>query len=468
MKPLPISTWKNIWGDAHLRGAIEAWEGVTTLVVDSREAHAGALFAALPGEKTDGHQFIRKAFENGASAVLAQKSQQEKVGPQLVGLPQAALAFVEEPLDVMAEVARAHLSRLSNLGRLGVTGSNGKTTTKEMLAAVFSRHASTWATPGNLNSEIGLPMSCLSVADGHRWAIFEMGINHQGEMDRLQRAAFPELAIVTNIGTAHIGILGSREGIALEKKKIYSNAGKDCVAVLPAACDLWPVLVEGFTGQVVKFGVEDPDFHFDSDRGLEGTRWSWKGRPIWLRLPGKVNVLNALAVAKASEVLGLSVSDVVEGLESVTASFGRSQVVRGDVDLVMDCYNANLDSMTALLEALASFQARGKKVAVLGSMKELGRESEVLHRELGRRAHSCGADCLFWFGDEAQVSFESAQASGFKGKMAWTNDFDQLRAWVSREVKEGDLVVLKASRSMALERLAELWKVQNGKDSHVL
>lgn len=468
MKPLASSTWKVLLDSAFLRGSSSAWERVTSLVVDSREVQPGTLFAALPGERTDGHQFVRQAHQRGAVAILARLDRRELTERQLEEAPETAVAFVKEPLDVMADLARAHLSRLSGLGRLGVTGSNGKTTTKEMLSAVFSRNASTWATPGNLNSEIGLPMASLSVSEEHRWAVFEMGINHVGEMDRLQRAVFPDLALVTNIGTAHIGILGSREGIALEKKKIFSLSGQSCVAVLPGACDLLPTLVQGFLGQVVLFGFEDPEFSFLSDQGLEGNVFTWKGRRIWLKLPGRVNVLNALAVAKAADVLGLPVSDVVDGLESVQASFGRSQVLRGAVDLVLDCYNANLDSMSSLLESLPGFQTRGKKVAVLGSMKELGQETAALHRELGRRASTSGVDSLYWFGAETQLAFESARQAGFAGKMAWTTDFDQLKAWLSNEVKEGDLVILKASRSMELERLTDLWKVPVGKGDHVL
>ncbi|NNM54111.1 MAG: UDP-N-acetylmuramoyl-tripeptide--D-alanyl-D-alanine ligase [Spirochaetales bacterium] len=468
MKPLPLATWKTLLDSAILRGRLADWERVTSLVVDSREAQEGTLFTALPGERTDGHLFVRQAQLQGAAAILARLDRRELAEKQLEGVKETAVAFVQEPLDLMADLARAHLSRLPGLKRLGVTGSNGKTTTKEMLLAVFSRNASTWATPGNLNSEIGLPMASLSVTEQHRWAVFEMGINHAGEMDRLQRAVFPDLAIVTNIGTAHIGILGSREGIALEKKKIFSLSGQNSVAVLPAACDLLSVLVEGFSGKVVVFGVDDPEFSFLSDQGLEGSLFTWKGRRIWLKLPGKVNVLNALAVAKSADVLGLPVSDVVDGLESVEASFGRSQVLRGVVDLVLDCYNANLDSMSSLLDSLPGFQARGKKVAVLGSMKELGQETESLHRELGRRASTSGVDSLFWFGEETQPAFESARQAGYAGKMAWTTDFDQLKAWLTSEVKEGDLVVLKASRSMELERLTELWKVQNGKGDHVL
>jgi UDP-N-acetylmuramoyl-tripeptide--D-alanyl-D-alanine ligase len=469
MTPLPPEVWKKLLNQTLVWGPEQAWNKVTELVIDSRKARTGALFVALEGEKTDGHLFVGQALQNGACAVLARKGREKLLAAAHLAFPEAGFAFVEEPVDFMASLSRAHLERFPNFYRVGVTGSNGKTTTKQMLAAVLARTAPTWASEGNLNSEIGLPMTSLAVDSGHRWGVFEMGINHAGEMNRLQTAVFPQLAILTNVGTAHIGMFGSREGIALEKKKIYSLGGGETVAVLPSDCDLLPLLKKDFHGRVELFGESDPDFLFLKDLGLEGCVFSWKGREIRLGIPGRHQVKNALAVAKTCEVLGVSLDALVAGLENFQTLPGRAEVVRGRVDLVVDCYNANLDSMGVLLDSVSHFDSRGRKILVLGAMKELGDQAQALHRELGKRAAQAGADEIYWLGEEAQMSYQALQLAGFQGKTAWTDDFETLQTWLKDTVNEGDLVILKGSRSMALERLLPLWKnQQEEKVLHVL
>ena len=441
-----------IWGDT------SALEAVETFFIDSRSVPENALFVPLKGENTDGHRFLVAALKAGAKAAFCSEEAWASLQGELGLLEGVAVVVVVDVLDSLTMFAAAHLDALSSTLRIGVTGSNGKTTTKELLAAALGVFGPTYATKGNFNSEIGLPLTALGMEKGYQFAVFEMGINHRGEMDSLAAVVRPLLSLVTNVGTAHIGIIGSQHEIALEKKKIFSRSGSVAIAVLPSADRFLPVLQEGFDGTVRLFGRNQAGFRLIADHGLEGTEFEWKGTVYRLSLPGLHHVDNALAVIAALEALGLDPRKCVTALASVGASFGRGQVIRGEVDLLLDCYNANFDSMLGLFGLVKSLPRTGRTVLVLGSMKELGSETATLHRRLGEEAANLDVEAIFFYGAEAEVAYQGCVDGRFAGHLVWTNDFEELRSLLSDFVKPGDLVALKGSRSNELERLQELWK----------
>jgi UDP-N-acetylmuramoyl-tripeptide--D-alanyl-D-alanine ligase len=443
---------------ARIEGDPSALEAVLSFFIDSRSVPAGGMFVPLKGENTDGHRFLAAALDAGAVAAFC--SPEAWVADGLSFLrPGKAVVVVENVLDALAAFAAAHLDAFPSTLRIGITGSNGKTTTKEMMAACLSVFGPTYFTQGNFNSEIGLPLTALGMDKGFSFAVFEMGINHRGEMDALASVVRPLLSLITNVGTAHIGIIGSQQEIALEKKKIFSRSGSVAVAVLPAEDRFFPVLADGFEGAVKVFGRNQPGFRLVADHGLGGTEFEWRGTKFTLTLPGLHHVDNALAVLTAVEALGMDPRKCVAALATVGAAFGRGQVIRGEVDLLLDCYNANFDSMVGLLHLVGSLPKDGRTVMVLGSMKELGPETVTLHRRLGEETAKLDVAAVFFFGTEAQDAYLTCVEGRFSGHLVWTDDFEELRSLVAEFVSPGDLVVLKGSRSNKLERLQELWSV---------
>lgn len=449
-----LDQWVERLPGARFEGETQRLAEVTTFFIDSRQVPPRGLFVPLKGENTDGHRFLLAALAAGALGAFCAAAEWDALRPLV---PVGSLVIVvDDPLAALQAFAAVHLDAQASTLRIGITGSNGKTTTKELLAAALAVFGPTYATPGNLNSEIGVPLAALAMGPGFRFAVFEMGINRRGEMDALAQIVRPLLSIITNIGTAHIGIIGSQQQIALEKKKIFSQSGSFARAVLPSADRYYPLLAEGFEGEIRPFGRHLPGFRLVADRGLEGTDFEWKGVAFHLGLPGLHHVDNALAVLTAVDALGLDSRLCAPALAAVGASFGRGQVLRGRVDLLLDCYNANLDSMLGLLRLVGSLPPGQRRVLVLGSMKELGPDSAALHQRLGEEAARVEADALFLFGAEAERAFEAAVTGSFAGRLAWTADYAELEALVLDFVRPGDLVILKGSRSNRLERLQDL------------
>lgn len=459
--------WAEVLPSARIVGDAAALEAVETFFIDSRSVPAGGMFVPLPGERTDGHRFVAAALAGGARASFCAEAQWPGVEAQIAAVRDVAVVVVPDVLEALSAFAAAHLDTFPGTIRVGITGSNGKTTTKELLAVALAVFGPTYYTQGNFNSEIGLPLTALGMTRGYRFAVFEMGINHRGEMDALASIVRPLVSLVTNVGTAHIGIIGSQHEIALEKKKIFSRSGSVAIAVLPADDRFLPVLTDGYEGTVRLFGRSRPGFRLVADHGLAGTEFEWKGTLYRLSLPGVHHVDNALAVLTVLEALGLDPRQCVEALAGVGAAFGRGQVVHGEVDLLLDCYNANFDSMLGLFALVRSLPKTGRTVLVLGSMKELGSEGPSLHRRLGLEAAKLEVEAVFFYGEEAQEAYQACAGGQFGGHLAWTNEFEALKDLVGGFVEPGDLVVLKGSRSNQLERLQSLWNVAQ-EAGHVL
>ncbi len=427
-----------------------------SVVVDSRQAGPGCLFVALPGERTDGHEYLRQAVQAGAACLLVSEAQAARRGAEIAaaaGQGRCAAVAVADTLAALQDLARFHMGRLPAMTRVGITGSNGKTTTKEIIGAILSRGAPTAVNEGNLNSEIGLPLACFAVTPTHRRAVFEMGMNHPGEMEVLADIVRPDLAVITNVGTAHIGLLGSREAIAREKKKIFGNFDGRQTGFLHEQEAFAGLLREGVRGRIVTFGPASTAGYEGSETlGLDGTLIHWEGSRIRFPLFGPHNLANALAAISVAREMGVPAADVRGGIESVTPLFGRSQILRGPVTVLVDCYNANPDSMESALAFVQALPWNGRKVAVLGAMRELGERSAEEHRALAERAAGAGLDWLFLFGEEfAEAARGLGGARG--GRVRWFADAEPLAEAAAAAVREGDLVLVKGSRGVALERI---------------
>jgi UDP-N-acetylmuramoyl-tripeptide--D-alanyl-D-alanine ligase len=453
-----LFTLDEILSETHGTLAAGAGTGVYvgSVAIDSRTAVEGALFVALPGEKTDGHAHVGDAAGHGSRVLLVSDAKAAAMGEELRGLAQSkgvCAVAVTDTLEALQALARFHMRRLPPMTRIGITGSNGKTTTKEIIGAILSIDAPTAVNVGNLNSEIGLPLACFAVSSRHHYAVFEMGMNRRGEMDVLADIARPDFALVTNIGTAHIGLLGSKADIAEEKKKIFSRFNGAQVGFLPEEEPFAPMLSAGVNGKIVFFGPKSTRLQGSESLGLDGTCIHWEGSRIRFPLFGPHNLSNALGAISVARELGIPKNEIKEGLESVKPLFGRSQIIRGPFTVLFDGYNANPDSMEKALCFMEELEWRGKKIAVLGGMRELGAESAEAHRALGRRLVEARLDTVMLFGEEMGDAWRELSPSPLASGSMWTTELSTLASGVRAAVRDGDLVLVKGSRGMELERL---------------
>ena len=429
------------------------------VVVDSRQVQPGGLFVAVAGDRVDGHDYAVKAVADGAVAVLASRP---------VGVPAIVVDDVVTALGLLARavVERAHGTRV-----VALTGSSGKTSTKDLIAQVLSRHGETVYTPGSFNNEIGHPMTALRVEETTRHLVLEMGARHKGDIEYLTSLTPPSVSAVLNVGSAHVGEFGSKEGIAEAKGEIVEALTTDGVAVLNADDPLVRAMAERTKGRVVLFGESRDAQVRAADVSLDGT-----GRPSFtlitpagsarvnLRLYGEHHVSNALAAAAVAAELGMPVDDIAEALSEAGAlSRWRMEVVdRADgVTVVNDAYNANPDSMRAALRALVSMAGRGperrRTWAVLGEMRELGEESLDEHDAIGRLAVRLDVTKLVAVGGREAACMElGARNEGSWGEESvLVSDADAAVELLRSQLQPGDVVLVKASRSAGLEKVAE-------------
>ena len=413
---------------------------------DSRTLGAGELFLALSGPHHDGHEFVAEARRRGAAAAVVERS-------IAASLP---LLVVSDTLAALGSLAALWRARFP-IPLVAVTGSNGKTTVKEMLLSILSRNGATAATRGNLNNEIGVPLCLFALDDTHRYAVVEMGANHPGEIARLCRIAEPSVAVVTCCAPAHLEGFGSVEGVARAKGEVFAGLGPDGVAVINQDDDfapLWHTLAgeRRRIGFGLRPGAEVTARLAPNGDGLSGSRFlleTPKGAAaLHLPLLGTHNVLNACAAAACAEALGVSIEHTVGGLESVKTMRGRLTAYDGPpgVRVLDDSYNANPGSLRAALELLA--HCRGERWLVLGDMGELGAESPKLHRDAGHLAKALGVERLYGLGHLCRES-----VAGFGRGARHFPDIESLLAALGAELHAGIHVLVKGSRAMRMERV---------------
>ncbi|GHU94817.1 UDP-N-acetylmuramoyl-tripeptide--D-alanyl-D-alanine ligase [Spirochaetia bacterium] len=448
-------------GNAGLRG-------FSSVSIDSRRVKPGALFIALAGFVQDGHRYVEAAFKAGAVCALADESKLEDKGLHLAETAAqygAELIAVKDTLRGLQDAACAYLEQFPNLIKIGITGSAGKTTTKEIAAAMIGREKSVVMNQGNLNSETGLPLSVFEVRPQHEVGIFELGMNRRGEIGELARVLKPCIALITNIGSAHIGILGSKGAIAEEKKNIFAEFSGTEIALIPSDDEYREFLAEDVKGTVRFYGTGAgvsggmTDLESVRDLGLEGSEIIWAGEKVRFSLPGKHMLRNAIAAAAIAREVPVSNRAIREGLTSVKPLFGRGEILEGPVTVIQDCYNANPESTAEAVGFCDDLKYEGRKIYVMGSMLELGDASKEAHRELGQRLAVSSADMIFLYGEEMKAAAEAfAAAAGIKDgrrsiSVFHTNSITELSGALEDFVEDGDLVLLKGSRICALERL---------------
>ena len=427
--------------------------GFSSVAIDSRAVKQGGLFIALAGASLDGHDFVTRAFEAGAQAAMVESSKLEKF--DLVKTAQKMnrqLIAVENTLKGFQDSARVYLEKFSNLLKIGITGSSGKTTTKEIVSSILSCEKNTVMNKGNLNSETGLPLSVFEVSDCHEACVFELGMNRHGEIHELAEVLKPNIALVTNIGSAHIEYFGSKSKIVNEKKCIFDFLKDNDVALIPRDDEYANELSRGVTGNA-HFYCADLFDEFEGTRslGLEGTEIYWAGERIHFTIPGYHSFEDAIAAIAIAKEADVSNEAIKRGLESVKPLFGRLEILKGRTTVIRDCYNANPESMEKSVEFCDLLDWPGRKIYVIGDMLELGDSSFSAHQKLGELLMQSQAEMIFLFGEEIT-------AAGFymaiKGRFFYhAKDMDELSAALDSYVQEGDLVLLKGSRGCALERL---------------
>ena len=428
---------------------------IVSISIDSRTVSSGGLFIALNGEITDGHKYISSAFESGASAAMISSKYYAKHYNN-VSFFNGCLIVVEDTLSGFHKLAASWVADFGKLTRVAVTGSNGKSTTKEMIGSILAEDGSTVINKGNLNSETGLPLSVMGIKKEHKYGVFEMGINHPGEMKALVSVFSPQFALVTNIGTAHIGPMGSQEAIAAEKSEIFSLFDKDNTGFIPDN-DSWADYMETHCpGKTIRYGLNSTEgIEKAFNLGLKGWNIQYKNLEINLKLVGQHNLNNAIASISLSSALGIIPDKIKKGLEKIEPLKGRSQIIEGLYTIIEDSYNANADSMKEIFQFISDLEWDGRVALVLGSMKELGDESVQMHRLVGTMAAELNPDVIFLFGLEMRDAYFAIQESDYSGQVVHILDYQKLENLVLDSLIEGDLVLLKGSRTMELNRLAD-------------
>lgn len=442
---------------------------LSAVTTDSRKIEKGCLFVALQGARVDGNTFIPGAYQDGAACCMSTRPPQDETKPYI------QVGSCEQALKDLAEYYRSVL----NVTVVGITGSVGKTTTKEMIASVVSQKYDTLKTLGNFNNEIGLPLTVFRLRDNHEVAVLEMGISDFGEMGRLAKVARPDMCVITNIGQCHLENLGTRDGILKAKTevfdylkpggKVYLNGDDDKLSTLVSDSRISSPVFYGFGGErtAQKDLIQTPDILAENikDLGIAGTELDIitpLGKfHVTVPAPGRHMVSNALAATAVGTGLSIPLEQIKAGIEAYRPVDGHGGIIdTGSLTVMNECYNANPDSMKAGIDVLAGIQ--GRRVAIMGDMFELGSQEEQMHYELGEYAASQGIDIVIAVGRLAG-NYEKGvkayqQKLGFTGEIYYYASVAELLDNLTCYVRKGDTVFVKASHAMHFEKIVEQLK----------
>lgn len=427
------------------------------ICTDSKEAEEGLLFWALQGEKTHGCLYAEDAISGGCAAILSDRMQNSEKDP-------ASIILVRDSLEALLHFAKTY--RLTSFAHVvAITGSVGKTTTKETVARVLQRKFSTFRSSENHNSLVGAPLSLLELPKTAEWAVVELGMNHATEISRLSRCTLPEIAVITNVGTAHIGNLGSRENIALAKAEILDGLDPNGKLILPAD---EPLLENAGKGKnVLKFSLSDPNAEAFAERIREtpnGTLFDlhlhgkiWKD--VNFHLPGTHLLPSILISALIGEIAGMSEEEMREEIESKTFGAVRQKILQfWKITVINDCYNASPESVSAALKVLSKTakERGGRSVCFLGEMLELGKERETLHRAVGNNVAREGIDILLTLGEAGTFYADGAREAGMPDNRIFSfakADFSEIALFLREFLRENDVLLLKASHAVGMEKI---------------
>ena len=440
--------------------AAETAEGYS---IDSRTSKSGELFFAVKGDRLDGHDFVDAALERGAVAAVVRRDQLQRYGSE------DRLLAVDDTLVALQTLATA-VRRLWGKPLVGVTGSAGKTTTKEAIAHVLGARFRVLKSEGNFNNHFGLPLMLLKIEPEHDVAVIEMGMSHAGEIRALAKIAQPEVGVVTNVAPVHLEFFDSLAGIARAKYELIESLPAGGTAVLNNDDEYVSQFGRDFKGKVIRYGtsptsdVRAENVHscgaegskFDIVRGNEGVHAE-------LRLVGEHNVLNALAATAVGLAQGMSLAECAAALRTLAPADKRGQVLHlGNITVINDCYNSNPKALGAMVDALAAMKAR-RRIVVAGEMLELGPSGEEMHRAAGRHMAEKKIDVVVGVRGLAQAIVDAASQNGTAAYFVATPE--EAGKWLAAETRDGDVVLLKASRGVKLEKALETWSRGQGSGS---
>ncbi len=452
----------------------------TGVAIDGRAVPKGGAWFAIRGDTHDGHRFASQAYLSGARCLVLERG---RAGEQTIYPEDASIVEVDDTVKALGRLAREHRARLRSLRVVGVTGSNGKTTTKEMIAAILAAHAGDAAvhkTEGNFNNHLGLPLTLLKLTPAHRFAVIEMGMSARGEIAYLADLARPDVGVIVNVGPVHLETLGSLDEVARAKGELFAALGPAGAAVYPDGDER--IAAQAAASPAVR------RIRFGERAGVEvrvvSARAHVEGTEAALRLPdgaristrlaaiGRHHAGNAAAAAGAAlAALGSAASPeaIARGLRAARPEKHRSSMIdAGGVKVFDDCYNASPLSTGAALDALAAVKGGGRAIAVLGDMLELGADEDVLHRSIGERAARLGLDLLVTVGARARQTAEGALQAGMDPeRVRHAATTDEAAAEAARVAAAGDVVLVKGSRGMKLERVVEALRATFAAAQHI-
>lgn len=451
MKNLTLNNLARVCRGKYCGSPEQGEQEVESIVTDSRQVTPGALFVAIPGERVDGHTFIEDVALKGALAVLSERDLGQRPFPYIQ---------VESSLQAVKEIAQFYLEQL-RIPVVGITGSVGKTSTKEAVAAVLSQKFCVLKTQGNFNNELGLPLTVFRLRPEHQLAVLEMGINQFGEMSRLAKIARPDTCVITNIGPCHLEYLGSRDGVFRAKTEVFSYIKPGGKVILNGDDDKLSAVERVNGSRPVFFGMgSGADVWADNleNHGLEGVQCRIHAGgdvfPVRIPIPGEHMVYNVLAAAAVGICYGLSPEEIQKGIESLEPVDGRLRMVKaGPATVIDDCYNANPVSMKASLDVLKN--TPGRKTAILGDMGELGGDQVRMHREVGTCAGASGLDLCICVGELSQYMAEAAREENPDMEVVYLKHLEELMEILPDLAGKGGTILVKASHFMEFHKVVD-------------
>lgn len=447
-----------VGGKIILNGKYSGYKNVCT---DTRKLERGDIFIALRGEKFNGNDYVGEASKRGASICMVDEIKFNKNEISEC----TAIIWVKNGNKALLDLAELYRSKL-HVKIIGVTGSAGKTTTKNMIADVLNAKFKVFKTEGNFNNQIGLPHMLFKLDNSYEVAVLEMGMNSRGEIHNMAKAARPDIAVITNVLRAHIGILGSRENILKAKLEITDFFAKNNILVINSDNDLLGKLKEE-KFVIKRVGVEKPADISAYDTMINEDSIEFKvcenkiktGETFKINLPGKYNILNSMLAVACGRLLNMTYDEIRSGFENVETASLRMEIFRGKkFNVIDDSYNANPESMEAALDVLKNFKSN-RKIVVFGTMGEMGEESRRVHEEVGRYAAKSGVDLFIALGEHGEDFKRGFDAVNRDGKfMIFDRGEEVLNFLLNKYIKIGDTVLVKASRLMKFEVIAEALK----------
>ena len=452
MKNLTLENIARVCGGTYYGPADKLQEEVMSVITDSRKAEEGCLFVPIVGERVDAHKFIPQVMEAGALATLSERVLDNADFPYIA---------VESSLQAVKDIAEFYLEQLQ-IPVVGITGSVGKTSTKETIASVLAQKYRVLKTDANFNNELGLSLTVFRLREEDEMAVLEMGIDDFGQMHRLAKIARPETAVITNIGWCHLENLKTRDGILQAKTEIFDHLRENGHIIINGDDDKLSTVGTVHGIKPVHFGLDEKNEYYADEiesqgfRGISCRIHTPQGSfSALIPIPGRHMVYNALAGTAVGCMYGLTLEQIKQGIETLQSVSGRFHIIEtGKYTVVDDCYNANPVSMKASLDVLK--EAKGRKVAVLGDMGELGTDEAALHAEVGTHAGTCGIDALYCAGPLCEHLAKAAKEADSKLEVRHFADRESLMAELPKLLQDGDQILVKASHFMEYGKIVEM------------